>query len=169
MSGFPLPGSGRVVVAAPAPGAGPGYWAGAPSAALDEDGTFVIAYRVRNGHDGIDSTVVARSVDGENLTTLATLDETYFGAQAVERPTVVRLDDGRWRLYVCCATPGSKHWWIGALDADELEGWAPQTSARSFPATTGRASRILSSAAPTGAGRHGPAATRWTSPTRRTG
>jgi hypothetical protein len=124
MSGFPLPGSGRVVVAAPAPGAGPGYWAGAPSAAIDEDGTFVVAYRVRNGHDGNDATVVARSADGERFTTVATLDESYFGAQAVERPALARLEGGRWRLYVCCATPGSKHWWIGLLEADDLEGLA---------------------------------------------
>ena len=55
-SAFPLPGSGRAVVAVPAPGAGPGYWAGAPSVALDEDGSFVIAYRVRKGHDGNDAT-----------------------------------------------------------------------------------------------------------------
>ena len=35
----------------------------------------------------------------------------------VERPALVRLDSGRWRLYVCCATPESKHWWIGAVEA----------------------------------------------------
>jgi hypothetical protein len=133
MSTFPLPGSGHAAVAVPAPGSGPGYWAGAPSAALDEDGAFVIAYRVRNGHDGIDSTVVARSVDGEDLTTVGTLDESYFGAQAVERPAVVRLDGGRWRLYVCCATPNTKHWWIGALEADDLEGLAAADVRAVFP------------------------------------
>ena len=133
MSTFPLPGSGRAVVAAAAPGEGPGYWSGASSAALDEDGTLVIAYRVRNGHDGIDSTVVARSVNGERLTTVATLDETYFGAQAVERPALIRLERGRWRLYVCCATPGSKHWWIGALEADDLEGLATADVRSVFP------------------------------------
>jgi hypothetical protein len=49
----------------PAPGEGPGYWAGASSAALDENGTFVVAYRVRHGHDGAAETVIARSEDGE--------------------------------------------------------------------------------------------------------
>jgi hypothetical protein len=121
MSGFPLPGGGRAVVAAPAPGRGPGYWAGASSATLDEDGSFVVAYRVRNGHDGNDQTVVARSTDGEWLTPVATLDESDFGAQGMERPTVIRTDTGRWRLYVCCATPGSPHWWIDVLEADEPE------------------------------------------------
>ena len=51
MNDFPLPGSGQSVVAVPAPGVGIGNWAGSSSAALDDDGTFVIAYRVRHGQD----------------------------------------------------------------------------------------------------------------------
>jgi hypothetical protein len=133
MDGFPLPGAGRAVVAVPAPGAGPGYWAGAPGVAQAEDGTFVIGYRVRNGHDGNDQTVVAVSADGERLQTVAVLDESYFGAMAVERPSVVRRADGGWRLYVCCATPESKHWWIGAMDADDLDGLAGADVRRVFP------------------------------------
>src|ERR671915_2433437 len=90
MSDFPLPGSAEVVVVAAAPGAGPGYWAGAPCAALDEDGTFVIGYRVRNGHDGNDQTVIARSADGEELEIVAVLDESRFDAMGMERPALVR-------------------------------------------------------------------------------
>src|SRR5438876_984456 len=63
----PLPGSAEAVVAVPAPGAGRGYWAGSSSAALDDDGTFVIAYRVRAGERGRGSSVVARSEDGERF------------------------------------------------------------------------------------------------------
>ncbi|HUH07960.1 MAG TPA: hypothetical protein VML96_09145 [Egibacteraceae bacterium] len=40
---LPLPGTAPAVVAVPAPGSGPGYWAGAPSAVLDENGGFVLA------------------------------------------------------------------------------------------------------------------------------
>ena len=58
---FPLPGSADAVVAAPAPGQGPQFWAGAPSAVLDADGTIVLGYRVRNGPDTTDETVLARS------------------------------------------------------------------------------------------------------------
>ena len=58
---FPLPGSADAVVAAPAPGQGPQFWAGAPSAVLDADGTIVVGYRVRNGPDTTDETVIARS------------------------------------------------------------------------------------------------------------
>ena len=119
---FPLPGSGRAVVAVPAPGTGTGSWAGAPCAVLDEDGSFVVAYRVRNPQRRGDATVVARSADGERLSTVVTLDQERFGAQSLERPALLRTETGRWRMYVCCATPESKHWWIGALEADELEG-----------------------------------------------
>jgi hypothetical protein len=133
MSGFPLPGSGRAVVAAPAPGAGEGYWAGSPSAALDEHGGFVVAYRVRRGHGGGAATVVARSADGEQLTTVATLDQERFGAMSMERPALVRTEAGRWRLYVCSATPDSKHWWIDMLEAHDPEGLAGADAHTVFP------------------------------------
>jgi hypothetical protein len=133
MDRFPLPGMGRAVVAVPAPGAGPGYWAGASCATLDEDGTFVIGYRVRNGHDGIDQTVIARSADGETLTTVATLDQSRFGAQWMERPALVRTDQGRWRLYVCCGTPATKRWWIEVLEADDPAGLAVAEARPAFP------------------------------------
>jgi hypothetical protein len=117
---FPLPGSAPAVVAASPPGEGEGFWVGSSSAALDEDGTFVIAYRVRTGHAGRGSTVVARSEDGERLTSVAHLDQRRFRADSMERPAIVRTDEGRWRLYVCCATPApSKHWWIDVLEADD--------------------------------------------------
>lgn len=111
MNEFPLPGMGDALVAVPASGSGVGWWAGASSGALDEDGSYVIAYRVRTGTAGRGSTVVARSVDGAHLTTVAELDQARFAAASMERPAVVRTDDGRWRLYVCSASkPPSKHW-----------------------------------------------------------
>lgn len=130
---FPLPGSGRAVVAVPPPGDGFGAWAGAPSAALDVDGSIVLAYRLRNVVRRGGQTVVARSTDGERFTTLAVLDKDRFGAESMERPAIVRLGDGRWRLYVCCATPGSKHWWIDALDAEEPSGFAAADARTVFP------------------------------------
>jgi hypothetical protein len=112
---------------------GAGYWAGASSAALDEDGSYVVAYRVRNGHDGIDQTVVARSPDGEVFTTVAILDQTRFGAQWMERPALVRTAPGRWRLYTCCGTPTSKRWWIDVLEADDPAGFATADARPAFP------------------------------------
>lgn len=133
MADFPLPGGGPAVVAAAAPGEGPRHWAGASSAALDGDGGFVVAYRVRVAPEQRAETVVARSVDGESLETVATLDKDRFGAMSMERPALVRLDGGGWRLYVSCATPGSKHWWIAALDADDPAGLADADARPVFP------------------------------------
>ena len=79
-------------------GPGQGRWAGAPSAALDPDGGFVVAYRVRAVDRRGAATVVARSADGEALTTVASLDKERFGAMSMERPAVVRTPEGRWRL-----------------------------------------------------------------------
>jgi hypothetical protein len=118
---LPLPGSGRAAVAVPAPGAGPGCWTGAPSAALDGDGGVLLAYRVRDVERRGAAVVVAHASDGERFEPVATLDKDRFGAESLERPALVRTDD-RWRLYVCCATPGSKHWWIDALDAADAGG-----------------------------------------------
>jgi hypothetical protein len=124
MTGFPLPGTGRVATAVPAPGSGPGRWVGAPSAALDGDGGFVVAYRLRLADQRGAATLVARSPDGERLTTVAILDKARFGAESMERPAILRTPAGRWRLYVCNATPNSKHWWIDVLEADDPAGLA---------------------------------------------
>ena len=122
------------MVAVPAPGSGLGWWAGSSSAALDEDGTFVVAYRVRTGEKGRGSTVVARSEDGERFTTVAELGQARFGAQSMERPSLVRAENGRWRLYVCCASPApSKHWWIDVLEADNPADFAKAEPRTVFP------------------------------------
>ena len=113
---------GRVLVSAPV--RGPGNWAGAPHAILAE-GVFWLSYRVRRALGpareqtrGVE-TVVARSTDGERFETVARIERDGFETDSFERPCLVRRPDGGWRLYVCCATPGSKHWWIEAIDADD--------------------------------------------------
>ena len=133
MTDFPLPGSARSELAAAAPGDGPQHWAGSSSAALADDGSFVVAYRVRMTAGEYAATVVARSDDGANLETVVTLDKDRFGAMSMERPALVRTEDGRWRLYVCSATPRSKHWWIDVLEADEPEGLADAEARTVFP------------------------------------
>ncbi|MBV9680842.1 MAG: hypothetical protein JO046_03560 [Solirubrobacterales bacterium] len=116
---FPAPGTAPATVAVAAPGSGFGAWAGAPSAALDSDLTFVIAYRVRSPQERGAEVVLARSGDGERLETVTRLDKSQFDAESLERPALVRTSEHRWRLYLSCATPGSKHWWIAVLEADD--------------------------------------------------
>ncbi|MGY2701471.1 hypothetical protein [Nocardioides sp. HB32] len=111
----------RVVV--PAPDAGPGNWAGAASAVL-VDGTFWLTYRVRRPLTegrGV-SVVVARSADGVTLEPVAEVHREALGCESFERPVLVALPDGRWRLYLSCATPDSKHWWVDSLTAASPDG-----------------------------------------------
>jgi len=117
----PMPSYERSVVAVPAPGAGAGHWAGAPSAVLN-DGVFWLAYRVRRplaSGRGV-AVVLARSLDGVDFEPVASVSRDSFGAASLERPALVRRPDGGWRLYVSCATPDSAHWWVGALDAGAI-------------------------------------------------
>ncbi|HYI55266.1 MAG TPA: hypothetical protein VEX57_14965 [Microlunatus sp.] len=105
-------------VVVPAPDIGAGNWAGGASALL-QHGVFWLTYRVRRpimAGRGV-SVVVARSVDGVMFETVCELPRETFGADSFERPVLVALPTGGWRLYVSCATPGSKHWWIEAVDA----------------------------------------------------
>lgn len=104
----------NATVAVTAPGRGPRQWAGAPSAALDEDGSVVLAYRVRGDRD---RNVLARSADGVRFEPVATFEADGM----VERPALVRTPAG-WRMYTSCSTPGTKHWWIGLLEASTVEG-----------------------------------------------
>jgi hypothetical protein len=53
--------------------------------------------------------VIARSEDGERLSTVATLQQSEFGAKSMECPSLVRTETGRWRLYLCCADSDSAH------------------------------------------------------------
>lgn len=109
-----------IVARAPAPG--PGNWAGASSATLDDEEGFVVAYRLRTTEQRGSAVVVAFAPDGEQPTPVARLEKERFGAESLERPALVRTETGRWRLYVSCATPGSKHWRIEALEASDPTG-----------------------------------------------
>jgi hypothetical protein len=92
------------------------------------------------GAKGRGSNVVARSEDGEHFTTVCTIEQERFDAQSLERPSLVRTDDGRWRLYVCPAAPApSKHWWIDVLEAGDPADFANAEARTVFPgdASTG--------------------------------
>jgi hypothetical protein len=122
---LPVPRVTGAAVAVPPPGAGPGFWAGAPSAVL-HDGTWWMAFRLRAPlHRGRGlANVIARSDDGVAFTVVGEIDKDRFGAESLERPALVRTPEGRWRVYVSCATPGTKHWWVDVLEADRPEGLA---------------------------------------------
>jgi hypothetical protein len=103
----------------------PGSWAGAPSALL-HDGVWFLAYRLRRpvGQGRGYANVVARSTDGVHFEPVAVLGKEAFGADSLERPALARTPDGRWRVYVSCATPGTKHWRVDLVEAASPEGLA---------------------------------------------
>jgi hypothetical protein len=116
----------RVVVEPP--GEGAGTWAGAPSA-LAAGGEIYLAYRLRLpiGEGRGYANVVARSRDGVAFDTVTEVRKDRFGGASLERPALAVTPEGRWRLYVSVATPGTKHWRVDLLEADEPEklGEAP--------------------------------------------
>ena len=101
----------------------PGNWSGAASVVL-VDGVFWLAYRVRRPLDegrGV-SVVVARSDDGLHFAPVCESRPGRVRRRLVRAAgAACRCPGVGWRLYLSCATPGSKHWWIEALDADRPE------------------------------------------------
>lgn len=116
-----LPSYDGAELVVPAPGEGPGNWAGAASAIL-VDGVFWLAWRNRRPlADGRGVTVdVARSEDGVHFETVAEIGREAFDTESFERPVLVPMptsQGGGWRLYLSCATWHSKHWWVDSLTA----------------------------------------------------
>lgn len=121
-------------VAVPAPGYGEGFWTGAPSAA-EYDGYIYLAYRLRHPIDlgrgqGV---VIARSKDGVAFETVTMIPKDAMNAESLERPTLVRTAEGRWRLYLSCATIGTKHWRVEVLEADDPAALNPTSRGLVLP------------------------------------
>jgi hypothetical protein len=109
----------------------PGSWAGAPSA-IHADGLIYLAYRLRRpvGEGRGYRNVIAVSEDGLHFEEVARVERDHFGAASLERPALAITADGRWRLYVSCATENSKHWRVDVLEAatpGELAAATPHT------------------------------------------
>jgi hypothetical protein len=114
------------VVAIAPPGAEPGNWAGAPSAVVDGD-EIVLAYRLRQPVDqgrGY-AVAIARSADGVHFETIGMITKEAMDSESLERPALLRTSDGTWRLYLSCATWGTKHWRVELLEAEAPEVFNP--------------------------------------------
>lgn len=131
---LPLPSLVAAQTSVAPPEAKPGAWAGAPTA-LVADGLIYLAYRLRRpiGEGRGYRNVVAVSTDGVGFEELCHVDREQFEADSLERPALVRTPEGTWRLYVSCATPGTKHWRVDLLEADTPEGLASATPRTVLP------------------------------------
>jgi hypothetical protein len=130
----PLPRCDEGTVVIDAPGEGPGFWAGGPSAVAVDDG-IILAYRLRRpvGDGRGYANVIAHSTDGEKFETILVLSRDQFDAESLERPALAIAPDGTWRLYISCATPGTKHWRVDTLVADDPAGFDPAQRYPSLP------------------------------------
>jgi hypothetical protein len=124
----------KSVVAIQPPAVGAGNWVGAPSALRGGDEIF-LAYRLRRpiGRGRGYAIEIARSGDGENFTRLLTITKEQMNTESLERPVLVRLPGGRWRLYLSCATFGTKHWRVEVMEADNPASFDPATRRTVLP------------------------------------
>ena len=124
---LPRPEESELAIAPPV--AEPGYWAGASSAAVGDDAIY-IAYRMRRpvGRGRGYGVTVARSEDGVHFEPLLTIGRELIGTESLERPSLVRTETGTWRLYLSCATPGTKHWRVELVEADHPSEFDALTS-----------------------------------------
>jgi hypothetical protein len=85
---------------------------------MGDDGVY-LAYRLRRpvGAGRGYAVQVARSADGIRFDALLTITRAEFAADSLERPALLRDPAGHWRLYLSCATPGTKHWRVEMLRA----------------------------------------------------
>lgn len=122
-----MPWPADAVTAIPAPGEGPGFWAGGPSA-VAADGGIYLAYRLRRpvGRGRGYANAIAFSRDGVTFEPVARIGKDEMDTESLERPALVRLPDGRWRIYLSCATAGTKHWRVEAIDAAHPSEFDPR-------------------------------------------
>jgi len=79
------------------------------------------------------------SSDGVAFETIDVIEKDALGAESLERPWLMRLPGGGWRLYGSGATPGTLHWWVDAIDAPDpgsFSSWGDRRSTLPGDATT---------------------------------
>lgn len=101
---------------------GTGWWAGAPGANYDpSSNTFYLVYRQRQPRElgrGVECRIAA-SDNGVVFTDIWALPKTSFDALSLERCSLVRGFDNRWRLYISFVSPQDNRWRIAVMEADE--------------------------------------------------
>jgi hypothetical protein len=121
------PDPARAVVVRAATEPGGQTWVGSPSAIRDGS-EIVIAYRLRvPGRRGY-AIEVARSADGVHFQRLVSISKEQMGCESLERPALIRTAEGIWRLYLSCATAGTKHWRVELIEAASPDDFDPARS-----------------------------------------
>jgi hypothetical protein len=117
------------------PGAGRGYWAGGCSALYDEKRErFYLYYRVRSPRERGGVCRVAESGDGRHFETAWSATREQFQSPSIEKSSLFRTPEGRFRLYVSFVDARTNKWRIDMLEAEEPAALDP---ASRIPVLTG--------------------------------
>jgi hypothetical protein len=108
------------------PGSGGENWIGSPSAVRVGAEIFLACRLRETGRRGY-AVEVAKSADGVSFETLVTITKEQMDAESLERPELVLTPDGTWRLYLSCATHGTKHWRIELIESASPDAFDPAT------------------------------------------
>ncbi len=110
---------------------GPGWWAGAPCATFDaQSDTFFLVYRLRQPREqgrGVECRIAA-SDDGIAFTDIWAMPKSSLNALSLERASLLRGFDGRWRLYLGHVEPSDGRWRISLMEADEPDQFDTRTA-----------------------------------------
>ncbi len=126
----PEPASAVIVRSASGPGRQ--TWVGSPSAVRVDDEIF-LAYRLREPVRRGYAVEVAKSADGVHFETLLSITKEEMGCESLERPVLIRTEEGAWRLYLSCATLGTKHWRVELIEAAGPADFDPAASRMVLP------------------------------------
>ncbi len=114
-----------MIVRAPL-GEGAGWWAGAPGASFDAaTNTFYLVYRLRQPRElgrGVECRIAA-SDNGVTFKDIWALPKTSLAALSLERSSLLRGLDDKWRLYLSYVSEEDQKWRISVLEADEPDGF----------------------------------------------
>lgn len=110
------------------PGEGEGHWVGAPSILYDNDSNKFYLYHRRRKPRGMGRGYecgIAESTDGVNFNEIWTASKDYFGSISVERASLVKTLEGKYRLYIGYVAPEDNKWKIDMLEAISFEKLDP--------------------------------------------
>jgi hypothetical protein len=121
------------------PGAGSGYWAGAPGVfyAADER-AFYLTYRMRRPRgiqpDRGGEARIARSTDLQRFEDIWAVSKNAYGSASIERSAIRRGRDGVWRYFTSFVDPADGRWCVSMLRDRDPARLDPSTARPLFTA-----------------------------------
>ncbi|HIE51939.1 MAG TPA: hypothetical protein EYP85_09285 [Armatimonadetes bacterium] len=116
---------------------GPGWWAGAPGVFYDEDSRqFYLVYRLRKPRElgrGVEVRLAA-SQDGVTYEDFWRLEKTELNSPSIERCSIFKGLDGKWRLYLSYVDPADDRWRTDVLEAEAPDGFRAENRHKVFTA-----------------------------------